>query len=90
MFILNLPLIEQASSFLQGKIRKTPTEFSPTLSELLNVPVYFKLECLQITGSFKIRGALFYLSTLQEEEKRHGVAACSVGNHGLGVAFAAK
>jgi threonine dehydratase len=90
MFTLDLPLIEQATSFLQGKIRKTPTEFSTVLSELLDIPVYFKLECLQITGSFKIRGALFYLSTLQEEEKRNGVAACSAGNHGLGVVFAAK
>jgi threonine dehydratase len=90
MLTLDLTLIEQAVSFLQGKIRKTPTEFSPALSELLKVPVYLKLECLQITGSFKIRGALFYLSTLQGKEKRNGVAACSAGNHGLGVAFAAK
>lgn len=43
MIKLDLPLIERAASFLQGKIRKTPTEFSQVLSELLDVPVYFKL-----------------------------------------------
>jgi len=87
---LNRFLINQATSFLDGKIRKTPIEFSPTLSEFLNVPVYFKLEFLQITGSFKVRGALFYLSTLSNEQKKKGIAACSAGNHGLGVAYAAK
>lgn len=82
--------IEQAAEFLKGKIRDTPTEFSPTLSKLLGQPVYLKLECLQITGSFKLRGGFFYLSTLNTEEKKRGVAACSAGNHGLGVAYAAK
>src|ERR1700722_4548084 len=90
MYLLDLGLIEKASSFLEGKVRKTPMEFSPGLSQLLKVPVYLKLEFLQITGSFKIRGALFYLSTLSEKEKQRGVAACSAGNHGLGIAFAAK
>lgn len=83
-------LIEQAAKFLKGKIRRTPIEYSPELSKLLGQPVYLKLESLQITGSFKIRGAYFYLSTLNEEEKKRGVATCSAGNHGLGVAFAAK
>ncbi|MGE5196283.1 MAG: threonine ammonia-lyase [Anaerolineae bacterium] len=87
---LTLSLIDQAVSFLEGKIRKTPMEFSAVLSECLKVPVYLKLECLQTTGSFKVRGALFYLSTLKAEERDSGVAACSAGNHGLGVAFAAK
>ncbi len=83
-------LVDQANKFLQGKIRKTPVEFSPQLSTLMGSPVYLKLECLQLTGSFKIRGALFYLSTLSVVEKKQGVAACSAGNHGLGVAYAAK
>ena len=87
---LNLALIDQATSFLKGKVRRTPMEFSPVLSDILQVPVYFKLECLQITGSFKVRGALFYLSKLSDKEKQNGVAACSAGNHGLGVAYAAK
>ncbi len=81
-------LIEQATEFLKGKIRNTPIEFSPELSKLLGQPVYLKLECLQTTGSFKLRGAFFYLSTLNAEEKKLGVATCSAGNHGLGVAYA--
>jgi len=85
-----LQLIEQASCFLKGKVRKTPVEYSPVLSKLLNVPVYLKLESLQITGSFKLRGAMFYLSTLSDEDKKNGIAACSAGNHGLGCAYAAK
>lgn len=83
-------LIEQASHFLKGKIRETPIEFSPELSKLLGQPTYLKLENLQITGSFKIRGAFFYLSKLSSEERKKGVATCSAGNHGLGVAYAAK
>src|SRR5579872_6564001 len=83
-------LIEQATSYLKGKIRETPVELSPQLSSLVGHPVYLKLECLQITGSFKLRGAYFYLSTLSAAEKKRGVAACSAGNHGLGVAYAAK
>jgi len=85
-----LQLIEQASRFLKGKVRKTPVEHSPALSKLLGVPVYLKLESLQITGSFKLRGAMFYLSTLSKEDKKNGIAACSAGNHGLGCAYAAK
>ncbi len=90
MWSLTLPLIEQAASFLKGKIRETPVEISSVLSEMLGVPVYLKLEFLQIMGSFKARGGLFYLSTLNPEEKRRGIGACTAGNHGLGLANAAK
>ena len=83
-------LIEQATEFLKGKIRNTPTEFSPELSKLLGQPTFLKLECLQTTGSFKLRGAFFYLSTLNATERELGIATCSAGNHGLGVAYAAK
>ncbi len=83
-------LIEQATEFLKGKIRNTPVEFSPELSKCFGQPIYLKLECLQATGSFKLRGAFFYLSTLNEKERRLGVATCSAGNHGLGMAYAAK
>lgn len=81
---LSLESIETAASFLEGKIRRTPLEYSQALA------AYLKLESMQITGSFKVRGGLFYLSSLSEEQKRRGVACCSAGNHGLGVAFAAK
>ena len=83
-------LIEQATHVLQGKIRNTPVEHSPKLSKLLGQSVYLKLECLQVTGSFKVRGGFFYLSTLNAAERKRGVAACSAGNHGLGVAYAGK
>ncbi len=83
-------LIEQATEYLKGKIRKTPVELSPELSELIGQRVYLKLECLQITGSFKPRGAFFYLSTLNAAERKWGVATCSAGNHGIGLAYAAK
>src|SRR5262245_24341379 len=83
-------LIEQAAQILQGKIRNTPVEFSPKLSKLLGQPIYLKLENLQLTGSFKVRGGFFYLSTLDAKERTRGVAACSAGNHGLGVAYAGK
>ncbi|CDR34862.1 threonine ammonia-lyase [Criblamydia sequanensis] len=83
-------IIEQARHVLKGKIRKTPIEFSPKLSNLFGQPIYLKLENLQITGSFKVRGGFFYLSTLDEKKKEKGVAACSAGNHGLGIAYACK
>jgi threonine dehydratase len=65
-------------------------EFSDGLTEKLRVPAWLKLEHLQITGSFKIRGAFFRLSRLTEEERRRGIVTCSAGNHGKGVAYAAR
>jgi threonine dehydratase len=82
-------LIAEAALFLRDRVRRTPLEFSPGLSHILGVPVWLKLESLQLTGSFKIRGALFRVSTLTEEEKRLGVVTCSAGNHGKAVAYAA-
>src|SRR5260370_4743376 len=87
---LTVELIEEATRFLCGRVLHTPLEPSPKLSQLLGVPAWLKLECLQTTGSFKLRGALFRLSRLSEEEKRAGVFTCSAGNHGKGVAYAAK
>jgi len=87
---LTLELIENASRFLRGRVSHTPLEPSPGLGEVLGVPVWLKLECLQTTGSFKLRGALCRLSRLSEEEKRVGVFTCSAGNHGKGLAYAAK
>ncbi len=88
--MLTSNLIAEASAFLRGKIRRTPLEPSPVLSKLLGAPVSFKLESMQLTGSFKIRGALFRLSKLNENERRDGVITCSAGNHGKAVAYAAK
>ena len=82
-------LIDEAESVLAPVIRQTPVEVSPVLSQRLGVPVLLKLECLQLTGSFKIRGALFALSRLRASGA-DTVATCSAGNHGLGVAWAAR
>jgi threonine dehydratase len=87
---LSLPLIEEARAFLAGRVRHTPVEESPALSAVLGSPAWLKLESLQETGSFKIRGALFRLSRLTGEEKRAGIATCSAGNHGKAVARAAR
>lgn len=82
--------IEEATSFLKGKIRHTPVEPSPWLSNVLGVPVWLKLESLQLTGSFKIRGAWFRLSRLSASERDSGILTCSAGNHGKAVAYASK
>jgi threonine dehydratase len=87
---LDLALIDEARRSLEGRIRRTPIEASPALSEIAGVPVYLKLESLQLTGSFKIRAAYFVLSRLSAEERRRGVATCSAGNHGKAVAYTAR
>ncbi|GAB4188047.1 MAG: hydroxyectoine utilization dehydratase EutB [Simkaniaceae bacterium] len=88
--MLDLKLIEEAKNFLQGKVRRTPIEYSPKLSTILGVDAFLKLENLQITGSFKIRGAFFRLSKIHKQQVRQGVATCSAGNHGKALAFAGK
>jgi len=80
-----IPLIREAGEFLRGRIRRTPVEFSQGLSDVLGVPVWLKLESLQLTGSFKIRGALFAISKLNEN-----VITCSAGNHGKAVATVSR
>jgi len=82
--------IDAARALLEGRIRRTPVEPSPGLAEALGVPVALKLESLQVTGSFKVRGALFRLSRLSEGERAAGIGTCSAGNHGLAVAWAAR
>jgi len=79
-----------AASTLEGVITRTPIDQSLYLSELLGVPVHLKLENLQRTGSFKIRGATYRLSRLTAEERARGVVAASAGNHAQGVALAAQ
>jgi threonine dehydratase len=83
-------LIEAAAQFLNGRVRRTPVEYSEPLSKILGAPAWLKLESMQLTGSFKIRGALFRLSRLTAAERRGGVVTCSAGNHGKAVAYAAR
>jgi threonine dehydratase len=79
--------IEAARRRLAGSIYETPCPHSQTLSELCGVRCFVKLENLQMTGSFKERGAANLLLQLDREERARGVAAASAGNHGLAVAF---
>ncbi len=90
--MLNLTFDEIVKSQkIQGSvIRKTPMEMSATFSQILGSKVYLKSECLQKTGSFKVRGAYAKIVTLSKEEKKKGVIAASAGNHAQGVAFASS
>ena len=82
--------IREAALRIAPDIRRTPVEHSPWLSDLTGSDVYLKLENYQVTGSFKVRGALNKLGTLSEQDRKSGVIAASSGNHGLGVAFGAS
>jgi threonine dehydratase len=81
---------EEAESRIREFIRKTPLEHSPFLSRTGKGSVYLKLENTQITGSFKLRGALNKLLSLSEHEKEKGIIAASSGNHGMAVAYGLK
>ncbi len=87
--MVNLENIEAARNRLADVIHQTPIESSRTYSELAQNDVFLKLENLQKTGSFKVRGAYNKIASLTEEEKRRGVIAASAGNHAQGVSFAA-
>jgi threonine dehydratase len=80
-------LIRKAAEAISGQVIATPTVPAPRLSALTGAEVYLKLENLQHTGSFKVRGALFKLLSLDEAQRRRGVIAMSAGNHAQGVAF---
>lgn len=84
--------IEEASSSFGENIRRTPLIRSWALEKKLGLKhaIYFKAENLQFTGSFKVRGALNKLLSIQDEAKEKGVIAASAGNHAQGVAFHAK
>jgi threonine dehydratase len=79
-----------AADRIRPLITRTPLVRSAALSDFAGGDVYLKLENAQVTGSFKIRGALNVLATMTPEQKKRGVVASSAGNHGLGVAYAAK
>ncbi len=82
--------IESARRRLEGIVKPTPLIASTTLSRMLDAEVLIKPENLQITGSFKIRGAYNRVATLSPDEARRGVIAASAGNHGQALAFAAS
>ena len=79
--------VEAAASALRGSIVETPCLHSRTLSEVTGAEVWLKFENLQFTASFKERGALNKLLSLNAEQRRAGVVAASAGNHAQGVAY---
>ena len=86
--MLTLDKVYKASHVLKEVIRETDLIKAPKINN--EADVYLKTENLQVTGSFKVRGAYFKISQLSEAEKAKGVIACSAGNHAQGVALAAS
>ena len=86
--MLTLDKIYHASYVLKDVVKKTDLIKAPSINN--DCDVYLKPECLQNTGSFKLRGSGYMISQLTDEEKKRGVIACSAGNHAQGVALAAK
>ena len=79
-----------AARNLHGIVRKTPCEHAHTLSQIAGASIYLKLECLQKTGSFKIRGAWNKIATMAATENPLPMVTASAGNHAQGVGFAAS
>ena len=86
--MLTIDSVYRAREALQGVARKTDVIYAPKLCP--GAELYLKTENLQTTGSFKVRGAYYKMTTLSDEEKARGVIACSAGNHAQGVALAAQ
>ena len=86
--MLTLDNVYRANYALKNVVRKTDVIYAPKLAK--GTQLYLKTENLQITGSFKVRGAYYKMTCLSEEEKKKGVIACSAGNHAQGVALAAQ
>jgi len=82
--------IEQAAERIRPYVRTTPLDHSLYLSQLLGAEVFLKLENMQHTGSFKVRGAMNKLLTLAPEQRQAGVVTASSGNHGAAVAYGAQ
>ncbi len=86
--MLTIDNVYRARNALKKVARKTDVIYAPQLCR--GAELYLKTENLQITGSFKVRGAYYKMSRLSAEEKARGVVACSAGNHAQGVALAAR
>ena len=86
--VLTLDRIYQAAHTLKPVVRKTDLILASNITP--NCALYLKAENLQLTGSFKVRGAYFKMSVLSPEDREKGVVACSAGNHDQGVALSAQ
>jgi len=88
--MISLSEFYAARKRVQKWARRTPMEYSPGLSALIDGDVWLKLENHQVTGSFKIRGATNKILLLTDEEKARGVVTASSGNHAQGLGYAAR
>lgn len=79
--------VSKASFMIRSGIVHTPCDYSTSLSEICKTNVYLKKDFMQLTGSFKERGARFALLSLSDEEKKTGVVLASAGNHALAMAW---
>ncbi len=87
---IELADIEAAQTLIAPSIYRTRTERSASLSHKMGVPVHLKLEHHQWTGSFKLRGATNAILNLTDAQRAQGVVGVSTGNHGRGLAYAAR
>jgi len=88
--LITLQKIKDAKKQLDGIVNYTPIAYAPILSQQYNAKIYLKKENLQLTGSFKLRGAFNKIATLLQEQRDKGVVAASAGNHAQGVAYSSK
>jgi len=88
--VISFDDIKKAQENIKDYIHRTPLVYSNSISRITGLEVYIKLENLQKTGSFKIRGATNKISRLSEDERKRGVVTASAGNHAQGVALAAS
>jgi threonine dehydratase len=87
---VSLKNIQAASDVIRDMVQPTPILESIFLSERLGIPVYLKLENLNITGSFKIRGATNAIRSLPQHKRAKGIVAASAGNHAQAVAYVCR
>ncbi len=90
MDMLTLEKFEEASEIVKRVTNQTKLVYSEYLSEQTGGKVYLKLENMQRTGAYKLRGAYYKISTMTEAERERGLITASAGNHAQGVAYAAK
>ena len=88
--MLTLEKFEEASEVVKQVAIETKLLYSAYFSNQTGNKVYLKPENMQLTGAYKIRGAYYKISTLNEEERKKGLITASAGNHAQGVAYAAK
>lgn len=88
--MISIESVQEAAKLIKGKVIRTPLVSSPSLSKMFGGEIYLKLENLQKTGSFKIRGATHSILRHHDKIASGGVVAASAGNHAQGVALAAK